>query len=124
PKFHPFLLWAGVALLVMVAVRAVAIWRTVGQSHAAHDHADDHDHMHGAECHEHSHECSHDHGHDHEHAHEHVHESGHDHHQHDHGHDHAWNPWRYAVLLLPIVLYFLNLPNQGFSSDWLKSRAL
>jgi uncharacterized membrane protein YcgQ (UPF0703/DUF1980 family) len=28
------------------------------------------------------------------------------------------------VLLLPIVLYFLNLPNQGFSADWFKSRAL
>jgi len=28
------------------------------------------------------------------------------------------------VLLLPIVLYFLNLPNQGFSSDWLNSRAV
>ena len=27
PKFHPFILWAGVALLVMVVVRAVAVER-------------------------------------------------------------------------------------------------
>jgi hypothetical protein len=35
---------------------------------------------------------------------------------HHHGHDHSWGPWRYGVLCLPIMLYFLGLPNQGFSS--------
>jgi uncharacterized membrane protein YcgQ (UPF0703/DUF1980 family) len=112
PKFHPFVLGAGIALLVMVAIRAVSVWQTAG---GAADH--NHDHCHG-------HDCSHDHEHDH---HDHDHEQGHDHahvHSHDHGHDHSWNPWRYAVLLLPIVLFFLNLPNQGFSSDWFKSRAV
>jgi hypothetical protein len=34
----------------------------------------------------------------------------------DHDHDLAWRPWRYGFLCLPIMLYFLNLPNQGFSS--------
>src|SRR5262249_12016728 len=33
-----------------------------------------------------------------------------------HGHEHGWNPWRYIVLLLPIVLYFLGLPNAGLTS--------
>jgi hypothetical protein len=34
----------------------------------------------------------------------------------DHDHGHAWRPWRYGFLCLPFMLYFLNLPNQGFSS--------
>jgi hypothetical protein len=34
----------------------------------------------------------------------------------DHDRDHAWRPWRFGFLCLPIMLYFLNLPNQGFSS--------
>src|SRR6266568_7667713 len=35
---------------------------------------------------------------------------------HNHSHQHGWSPWRYIVLCLPIMLYFLGLPNQGFSS--------
>jgi hypothetical protein len=38
----------------------------------------------------------------------------------DHGHNHGWNPWRYIVLLLPVVLYFLNLPNGGFSAGYME----
>jgi hypothetical protein len=41
---------------------------------------------------------------------------------HDHGHEHGWSPWRYAVLLLPVILYLLDLPGPGFSQDYLKSR--
>src|SRR5713226_9423621 len=37
-------------------------------------------------------------------------------HHDDHGHEHGWKPWRYGVMSLPIMLYFLGLPNQGFSS--------
>jgi hypothetical protein len=37
----------------------------------------------------------------------------------DHGHDHGWNPWRYIVLLLPVVLYFLDFPNGGFSAGYM-----
>jgi hypothetical protein len=126
-------LWGGLALLILVAIRAVAIWiasgkQTVTQGHA---HAAAHEHAHDQE---HSHECGHDHDHAHEHEHagtsdshshahaacdhghshgEHDHERGHEH-SHvladDHGHEHGWAPWRYAVLLLPIVLYFLGIP--------------
>jgi hypothetical protein len=61
---------------------------------------------------------------EHEHSHEHAAEmSAHDHHghapgctDHDCGHSHNWNPWRFAVLLIPVVLFFLDLPNQGFSN--------
>jgi len=43
------------------------------------------------------------------------HNHGHDH-GHDHGHEHGWNPLRYIVLCLPIMLFFLGLPNGGFKS--------
>lgn len=101
-----------------------------------HDHHH-HEHKHGEACeHDHHHEhagaCNHDH-----HHHEHGEACGHDHdHDHAHGcsephvhgpacdHDHAWAPWRYAVILLPVVLFFLNMPNSplnlaqlGIASD-------
>src|SRR5262249_6847626 len=119
-------------LLALVVIRAVAVWRSVDAAPHTHDH--DHDHEH----------CGHDHGdcgHEHEHGiqsatqttgfsaaatppalsapvHHHDHDHGHNHsHDHGHDHDHGWAPWRYVVLLLPVVLYFLNLPNQGFTAD-------
>ena len=129
PKFHQPVLWGGLALLILVAVRAVAIWIASGKQPVAqgHSHAAGHEHVHD---HEHAHECGHDHEHvhagtpephshthaacDHDHSHgAHDHEHGHEH-SHavadDHGHEHGWAPWRYAVLLLPIVLYFLGIP--------------
>jgi len=97
-------LLGGITLLVLVLIRAVAVWRSVDQAlDAGHQH--DHDHNH----------CGHDHDHC---GHDHVHEHTHDHHGHDHGHEHGWAPWRYVVLLLPVVLYFLNLPNEGFSAAY------
>lgn len=140
-KFHLWVLLGGIALLVMVAVRAVTVWLTVGRESAhAHDpHHHDHDHEHGDCCHEHEHAHAasaqpHQHEpvmvHSHEHAHgittqattaghhPHHHDHSHGHaHDHDHGpgHEHGWSPWRFAVLLLPVVLYFLGLPNRGFS---------
>lgn len=133
PKFHPWVLAGGIGLLVMVAIRAVVVWTSVEDPVAtpAHDHNHGHDHDHDhAHCghgdcgHEHHHH-DHDHAHDYA-AHEHQHEQGgHDHaghahvhsHGHDHGHDHSWAPWRYVVLLLPVALYLLNLPNDAFSDQ-------
>jgi hypothetical protein len=131
-QFHPFVLWSGVALAVLVAIRAVTLWHQVGQPAAHHHHhgccgGHEHSHAHAEEVqqvgvhsalaggpspalseHSHSHDAAHHHHHDHDHAH------GHDHHHgHDHGHDHGWAPWRYVVLLLPIMLYLLGLPNKG-----------
>lgn len=135
PKFYIWVLMGGVTLLLLVVVRAVAVWHSVDEAVTEHSHDHHHDHEH----------CGHDHGHcDHDHDHDHGihvaphtsgyttvpststaalpvlhhHDHGHGHsHDHDHGHDHGWAPWRYVVLLLPVVLYFLNLPNQGFSAD-------
>jgi hypothetical protein len=111
----------------LVLIRAVAVWRSVEDPPPSHDHSHDHhhhDHDRGiqtaaqttgfsasaappamsAPVHHH-HDHDHGHSHDHEHAHEHD------------DHDHGWAPWRYIVLLLPVVLYFLNLPNKTFSAD-------
>jgi uncharacterized membrane protein YraQ (UPF0718 family) len=33
----------------------------------------------------------------------------------DHGHEHGFAPWRYMILLIPLILYFLQLPNRGFT---------
>jgi hypothetical protein len=114
PKFFIYVLLGGITLIALVVVRAFALWSMTGKStphthsheshnHAGHDHAHTHDHQH----HEHGEACAHDHEHDHEHEHAHA---------HDHGHDHGWNPWRYIVLFLPVALYFLNLPNAGFTA--------
>ncbi|RLS91113.1 MAG: hypothetical protein DWI08_00170 [Planctomycetota bacterium] len=62
--------------------------------------------MHGPDC---------NHDHDHEPGHNHNHESpGHADCGHDHSHGSA--PVRFIVLLLPIVLFFLNVPNEVFSN--------
>lgn len=122
PKLHWTVLAGGIALLVLAAAQAVALatilWRRrqVALAHAhTHDHDHDHDHCHEhGHDHEHAHEhCDHEHDHEHEHAHapalpdDHSDDDG-------HGHDHGWAPWRYVVLLLPVILFFLNQPNQGF----------
>lgn len=117
-RFHPWVLAGGIMLLVMVAIRAFVVWQSVEEPVAVpvHDH-DPSDHGH---CdHEHHHDHDHVDGHDHDHLHhdhDHTHGHGHDH-AHDHGHDHGWAPWRYVVLMLPVVLFLLNLPNDGFSVE-------
>ena len=126
PTFHPFVLAGGLTLLALVAVRAVVVWHETGKRAAHdHDHHRDHDHDHHRD-HDHDHHRDHDHDHhhdhDHDHAHGHSHGHGHDHshghsHAEDHGHDHAFSPWRYVVLLLPVVLFFLKLPNDGFTAQ-------
>jgi hypothetical protein len=107
-KFHEPVVWGAVALLILVVIRATALWVEVGQTKAENTHNHDHEHDHGHEHrhdHDHGHEHHHDHDHDHEHAHEHEHNAGD-----DHGHEHGFAPWRYAVLLLPIVLFLMKMP--------------
>src|SRR5262245_33864970 len=131
--FVPVLL-GGIAILLMVAIRAVAVWKLAGARSAAanadHNHTHDTEHSH---CHSHSHghdhshaheDCGHDHSHgedcahDHSHAHSHAHSHDHAHsHSDDHGHDHGWAPWRYMVLAIPVFLFFLDLPRSGFSES-------
>jgi hypothetical protein len=131
PQFHLFVLGSGIALVAISLVRAVTLWRQAGSPVHAHnhDHAHDHDHHHD---HERAHDPGHDHHHDHDHhdccGHEHavqpeshLHAHGDHHHHHDHAHhdhdaadhDHGWAPWRYVLLLVPIILFLLGLPNKG-----------
>jgi hypothetical protein len=121
-------LWGGAALVVLVALRvlALSVASRNGTTPSAHNH--NHEREHDSE-----HDCGHVHNHDHhdhdhhDHAdcdknnhcgeghHEHEHEHSHAHSHAGHGHDHGLNPWRYIVLLLPIVLYFLGLPNEALT---------
>jgi hypothetical protein len=105
--FQDFVIWSGFALLALVLVRAATLWIAAGR--AAPGSACGHVHSHS---HEHTHDCGHDHEHEHEHAHmqahEHVHAAAD-----DCGHEHGWAPWRYVVLLVPIMLFLLGLPNKG-----------
>jgi uncharacterized repeat protein (TIGR03943 family) len=97
PKFFLWVLLGGMTLLMLVVLRAVAVWRSVDELALVSEQTHDHDHC----------------GHEHEPCHhQHAHGPGH-----AHDHEHGWAPWRYVVLLLPVVLYLLNLPNQGFSAD-------
>ncbi len=119
PKVQPWVMAGGVILLVLVAVRAWVVWFQAGKV-GSHDHAHDHEHghSHGGDCgHDHGHShgetCAHDHHHEHGEACDHDHEQEHAHlHGGGDGHDHGWAPWRYVILLLPIVLYFLDMPNE------------
>src|SRR5262249_19119922 len=125
PQFHLYVLLSGIALVTLALLRGFALWVQVGkEKEHAHDHDHEHVHDHGHEHHdhdEHFHEhgaaCTHDHAHDH--GHDHEHHVGHahaHHHHHDHDaadHDHGWAPWRYVVLLVPVILFLLGLPSKG-----------
>ena len=111
------LLAGGIALLVLVFVRAVALWFTVGKPEAACDHHH-HDDCCGDE-HQHEQEDGGAHGLPlvtetaHEHPHDHSHGDAHSNGGHDH--DHGWAPVRYIVLLVPVLLYFF-VPIDALSS--------
>src|SRR5262245_20945081 len=81
PNFRIPVLLGGLALLGLVCVRAMIVWRTCNRAVPT-------------KAHRHVPGCGHDHG---------------------HAHSHGWGPWRYAVLLFPIMLFCLNLPAEGFS---------
>lgn len=108
----------GVAVLLLVAVRAVAVWREAGAVGAAagHDHHD-HAHVHGPDC-------GHDHHHDHHHEHGPDCDHGHDHTEDDHGHSHdlAWVSVRMLILFFPVALFLAGMPNSSFSAEWIRNK--
>jgi hypothetical protein len=132
--FHLAVLLGGISLLVIVAVRAVALWQAVGPEghHPGHDHAHEHAHDHAhSHAHDHAHgEHEHGPGCDHSHEHTHGHTQTHVHHHHGpddghhHGHEHGWVPVRYIILLLPITLFFLGQPNAEFMRRYVKYLAM
>jgi hypothetical protein len=92
-RYHPLVLAGGIGLFALVVVRAVAVWKSVDRTVASGSSSSESGRQH---------KC--------EHARDHTHQHGH-----GHGHDHGWAPWRYMVLLLPVMLFFLNLPNDSFA---------
>jgi hypothetical protein len=112
-KIQPWVLAGGILLLAVVAMRAVVVWMQAGRTPAAsedpaeaeHEHC--HDHAHGETC-----DHDHEHGHGHDHDHDHGHSHGHGHGEGD-GHEHGWAPWRYVILLFPVICFFLGLPDEG-----------
>lgn len=120
PQFHKWVWIGGSVLLVLVAIRAISVWKEAGElkhqlmghQHGPdcnHDH--DHGHVHGPDC---------DHGNDHDHGHDHNH---HDHdHDHGHSHDMSWVFVRMMVLVFPVALYFLGLPSAGYSNEEIARR--
>jgi hypothetical protein len=123
PDFRLPVLLGGIALLVLTAIRAVALWKEAGRQMAqqAHVHTHDnghnhhHDHAPGEACDHPDHDHSHQH---HHHDHGHHHHHGHSHDDHDHGNVY----WRVVILGFPIVLFLLGIPNSTFSKDWIEKR--
>lgn len=131
-EFHLPVLIGGIAVLVLVAIRAVSVWREAGEAQAHdhdrhhHDHGHSHSHDHEHHHHDHGPECEHEHHH-HDHGRGHGHD--HDHHDHaaeDHGHSHdlAWVFARMLVLFFPVALFIIGVPNSSFSQDWIKNHVL
>jgi hypothetical protein len=90
-QFHPFVLWGGIGVLALVALRALSLWSTSRARRAAAQPEQVQGHI----------ACGCDHGDGQAHAGKPPTSCA------DHGHAH-FAPWRYAVLLLPIMLYLMN----------------
>jgi uncharacterized repeat protein (TIGR03943 family) len=102
PQFHKFVLIGSVAVMVLVVVRAVAVWREAGQLQPIDDMVCQENHVHTAAC---NHlpglpagtadgAAVDDHG---------------------HSHDMSWVFARMLVLVFPVALFALGIPNSGFS---------
>jgi uncharacterized membrane protein YraQ (UPF0718 family) len=124
-QFHPFVLASGIGLVIIAFTRGGVLWQQSRDPGflKSRDHHHHHDHEH-----EHAHaikegaplqlavtsgEPPHVHGPAHDHSHPAPHAHGHHEHEHDEAdHDHGWAPWRYVVILVPIILFLLGLPNR------------
>jgi hypothetical protein len=131
----------GITVLVLVSIRAIALWIAAGRE----GHVHSHDHAH--DCCDHDHHREHEHAiaehpispaafhhHEHEHAmaeiplplaatHHHHHAHNHSHGGDGHTHDHTWAPIRYLVLAIPVLLYFL-VPLEALSGAGLSEGAV
>ncbi|MCU0705150.1 MAG: hypothetical protein MUF18_14350 [Fimbriiglobus sp.] len=109
PGFHPWVMAGSLLLLAVTIIRGVSLWRSAG---AGHDHHHDHGHHHHDLDHKPGEKCDHpSHAHDHNHGHDHG-----DHSADDHNHGNIY--WRVVVLLFPVVIYLMGLPNGTFSKEY------
>jgi hypothetical protein len=105
--FYPWVLGGGITIVVMVVFRMIAVWKEAGefQANAAHAQGADcnQNHAHGLDC-------------------NHVHIPGQDDNDddpNDHGHSHdlSWFFARMLILVFPVALFFLGLPNSSLSAE-------
>lgn len=111
PWFFTPVMLGGMAIVLLVVIRAIAVWKlskvTASNPDGTEGNANDcgFDHPQGFACgFDHGGGASHSHG-------------GDD----DHDHEHGWAPWRYIVLIVPVLLFLLNLPREGLSETRLKN---
>jgi hypothetical protein len=107
-QFRAFVLAGGIGVFILVALRAIAVWKEAGEIQAQlTDQANGltcaADHVHGPDCdHDPGIGGPDDHAHDHEHG---------------HSHDMSWTFARMLILVFPVGLFFLGLPNGRLSAD-------
>jgi uncharacterized repeat protein (TIGR03943 family) len=94
PELRAWVLAGGLALMLLTVVRVVVLWRATRPA----------EHVHGPDCnhapgHQHTPDCGHSHG-------------------PDDAHEHGSFYWRGVVLLFPIAMYFLGMPNESFSQEF------
>jgi len=94
--FRMPVLIGGFGLIGLALFRGVALWFAVGGDHF-HDHHAGHNHAPGEEC-------------------DHPQEEEHE----EHAHGGAY--WRIVVLMFPILLFVMGVPNGTFSEDWINKR--
>lgn len=111
PQFHTSVLVGSIAVLVLVAFRAAAVWREAGALVPVDDMSCQQNHVHTAAC---------------------------DHNlpglppgtaadenmvdDHGHSHDMSWVFARMLILVFPIALFALGIPNSSFSQDWVRDQ--
>lgn len=103
PQFHLPVLIGGISVLVLVVVRAIAVWREAGQLQPVDDMTCQENHVHSAACNHlpglpggASDPALVDDG---------------------HSHDMSWMFVRMLVLVIPVALFALGIPNSGFSHE-------
>ncbi len=109
PWFFTPVLLGGAVVVALVVIRAIAVWKL---SKVTALNPDGTPATPGADCgfdHPTGVGCGFDHG------------GGASHGDDDHDHDHGWAPWRYIVLIIPVLLFLLNLPREGLSETRLKN---
>jgi hypothetical protein len=102
PQFHTWVLGGGIAILLLVVIRAFAVWREAGEfQKLVNDPNYPEGHVHTFDC-----------GHPHFRANDPdaVVDQG-------HNHDLSWVFARMLILIFPIALFFLGLPNASYSKE-------
>jgi len=101
--FREPVLYGGIGIIVLVVLRAIAVWKEAGelQAQAMEDGTPTCgiNHTHGPDC-------------DHD-----PNIAGGQDHDHSHSHDMSWMFARMLILIFPVGLFFLGLPNASFSKE-------